>query len=228
MKKEDRIGLIGSGMLGNAVGLRLLQSGYSLTAYNRTKEKTLELQKNGAILVDTPEKVAQSSDLIIICVKDASAVKDVSFEKNGILLGSHENLVVADMSTVNPLESRKITNKFKESGISKLDIPVMGGPDKAIKGDLVLMASGEKDVFDKCKKVFENIAHEVFFLGESGIAHSVKLSMNLQIAMLALAISEGIILSRASKVEPKVFLEILNSTYFKTGMSENKAYKMIQ
>ena len=67
----------------------------------------------------------------------------------------------------------------------------------------------------------------LFFLGDSGVAHSVKLAMNLQITMLALALSEGITLVKNAGVDPKIFLEVLNSTYFKTGMSEKKAYKMI-
>jgi len=137
-------------------------------------------------------------------------------------------LVVCDMSTINPIESKKISEKFFEDDIAMLDIPVMGGPNVAITGDLVMMAAGNKKTFDKCKELFDTIANKVFFLGENGTAHGVKLAMNLQITMLALALSEGITLSRAINVDPKIFLEILNSTYFKTGMSENKAYKMIQ
>ncbi|HSB50763.1 MAG TPA: NAD(P)-dependent oxidoreductase [Nitrosopumilaceae archaeon] len=228
MKNEDKIGLIGTGMLGNAVGLHLLESKFSLTAYNRTKEKTLELKKNGATIVDSPKNVAKASDLVITCVKDANAVREVSFEKNGIIEGKHEGLIVADMSTINPIESRKIANEFKSNGITMLDTPVMGGPNVAINGKLVVMASGDKNAFKKFKKVFETVGHQVFFLGENGVAHSVKLAMNLQIAMLALALSEGITLARATSVEPEVFLKILNSTYFKTGMSENKAFKMIK
>jgi 3-hydroxyisobutyrate dehydrogenase len=102
----------------------------------------------------------------------------------------------------------------------------MGGPNVAITGDLVMMASGDKNTFENCKEILYNIANKVFFLGESGVAHSVKLAMNLQITMLALALSEGITFIKKSNVDPKVFLEILNSTYFKTGMSEKKAYKM--
>ena len=91
-----------------------------------------------------------------------------------------------------------------------------------------MMAAGNKSTFDNCKKLLDAIANKVFFLGENGTAHAIKLAMNLQITMLALAISEGITLVRGANVDPKIFLEILNSTYFKTGMSENKAYKMIQ
>ena len=223
-----KIGIVGTGMLGNAVGLHLLQSGFNLTVYNRTKEKTNELENKGAKIVNSPKEVAENSELIIIIVKDAEAVKEISFGDNGILKGKHVGLTVADMSTISPLESKNITKIFSEHKIMKLDTPVIGGPNLAILGELVLIASGDKETFDKFKDVFEEIASKIFFLEGNGTAHLVKLSLNLQITMLALALSEGITLMRSASVDPKIFLDILNSTNFKTGMSENKAYKMIQ
>lgn len=223
-----KVGIIGTGMLGNAVGIHLLDSGFELTAYNRTKNKTAELAKKGANVVDFPKDVASSSDILFTIVKNADAVKEVSFGNNGIIKGKHDGLVVADMSTINPVESKIIAKKFSEHGITMLDTPVMGGPNVAIDGKLVMMASGDKVTFDKHNKVFETVANQIFFLGENGTAHSVKLAMNIQIALLALAISEGITLARGANIDPEVFLKILNSTYFKTGMSENKAYKMIK
>jgi len=124
-----KIGLIGTGMLGNAVGLHLLESGHELIVYNRTKEKTSELKNHGAKVVDSPKDVASLSELVIVCVKDAATVKEVSFGQNGIVQGNHENLVVADMSTINPNETKQISKQFKESGITLLEIPVMGGPN---------------------------------------------------------------------------------------------------
>ena len=221
------VGIIGLGMLGNAVALHLLDSGFEVTVYNRTKEKTSQVENKGGNVVTSPKEVAEKSELVIIVVKDANAVKQIAFEENGIIQGKHEKLIVADMSTIDPVESKNISIKFLENNIQKLDIPVMGGPNVAITGELVMMVSGDKESFNYCKKVWDTIANRVFFLGESGVAHSVKLAMNLQITMLALALSEGITLVKKSGVDPKIFLEILNSTYFKTGMSEKKAYKMI-
>ena len=223
-----RVGIVGTGMLGNAVAMHLLDSGFELTAYNRTKAKTGELAKKGAKVVDSPKDVARSSDIVFTIVKNADAVKEISFGKNGIVEGRHDGLVVADMSTINAVESKIIAKKFVEHGITMLDTPVMGGPNVAINGKLVLIASGDKATFEKYRKVFETIANQTFFLGEGGTAHAIKLAMNIQIALLALAISEGIILARGANVDPEIFLKILNSTYFKTGMSENKAYKMIK
>ncbi len=222
-----KIGIIGTGMLGEAVAQNLLNLGFDVSVYNRTKEKVAEVEKNGATVMNSPKAVADNSELIIIIVKDASAVKEVSFGKNGITESENKKLIVADMSTIEPSESREIADKFEQKQIQKLEIPVMGGPNVAISGKLVMMASGPKNSFDQCKTIFEKIANKVFFLGTQGTANSIKLAMNLQITMLALSLSEGITLVEKSKVDPKIFLEVLNSTYFKTGMSENKAFKMI-
>ena len=222
-----KVGIIGTGMLGEAVGLHLLDLKYELIVYNRTKDKVENLVKHGAISVDTPKNVAERSDIIITVVKDASAVNDIAFGENGIIYGADSELVVADMSTINPNSAKEISQKFSDSGVSFLEIPVMGGPNVAIDGKLVMMISGNKQTYEKFSNVFDTIAEKTFFLGDSGTAHSIKLAMNLQIAMLALSLSEGITLTRKAGFNPEIFLKILNSTYFKTGMSEKKAYKMI-
>ena len=223
-----KVGIVGTGMLGEAVGLHLLDSKYEVTVYNRTKDKVENLVKHGALDVDTPKDVAENSDIVITVVKDASAVSDVAFGNDGIIHGIHDGLVVADMSTINPNSAKEISQKFSDSGVSFLEIPVMGGPNVAIDGKLVMMISGSKQTYEKFSDVFDTIAEKIFFLGESGTAHSIKLAMNLQIAMLALSLSEGITLTRKAGFDPEIFLKILNSTYFKTGMSEKKAYKMIK
>lgn len=221
-----KVGLIGTGMLGAAVGLRILDK-TQLVVQNRTKQKTKPLEKKGAIVVDYPKQVASKCDLIITCVKDADALRDISFGEDGIIQNKHDGLTVCDMSTINPISSKEIAKKFSDEGITMLDIPVMGGPNVAINGKLVMMAAGDEQKFEKFKGIFEIIADKIFYLGKNGTAHLIKLAMNLQIAMLAVSLSEGITLARGASIEPKIFLDILNSTYFKTGMSEKKAYKMI-
>ena len=222
------VGIIGTGMLGEAVGLHLLNSNHTVTVFNRTKDKTEKLVDAGATLVESPKEVAENSDLVITVVKDADAVSEVAFGENGIISGKHDGMVVADMSTINPNSAKEISQKFESSGVEFLEIPVMGGPNVAIDGKLVMMISGKKEIFEKCKETFATIAEQTYFLGDTGTAHSIKLAMNLQIAMLALSLSEGITLTRKAGFDPEVFLKILNSTYFKTGMSEGKAHKMIQ
>ena len=223
-----KIGIVGTGMLGEAVGLHLLDVGYEMIVFNRSNEKTENLKKKGATVVESPKEVAKDVDLVIIVVKDADAVNDVIFGDYGVLAGNHEGMCIADMSTVNPNSTKEISEKVIATGTDYLEIPVMGGPNVAIDGKLVLMASGEKEIFEKFKQVFDSIAEQSFYLGNTGTAHSIKLAMNLQISMLALSLSEGITLTIKAGFDPEIFLKILNSTYFKTGMSEGKAYKMIK
>tara|TARA_B000000475_G_scaffold5305_1_gene4710 strand:- start:25 stop:900 length:876 start_codon:yes stop_codon:yes gene_type:complete len=222
-----KIGIVGTGMLGEAVGLHLLDVGYKITVFNRSKEKTEKLENKGALVVDSPKNVAENSELVIMVVKDANAVKDVVFGDCGILAGRHEGMCIADMSTINPNSTREISKKVTEDGIDYMEIPVMGGPNVAINGKLVIMASGKREVFERFKIIFESIADQSIYLGDTGTAHSIKLAMNLQIAMLALSLSEGITLTKKAGFDPEIFLKVLNSTYFKTGMSEGKAHKMI-
>ena len=222
-----KIGIVGTGMLGEAVGLHLRDVGYEITVFNRSKKKTEKLENKGAIVVDSPKNVAEKSELVIVVVKDADAVKDVVFGDCGILAGKHEEMCIADMSTINPNSTREISKQVTENGIDYMEIPVMGGPNVAINGKLVIMASGKKEVFEKFKTIFESIADQSIYLGDTGTAHSIKLAMNLQIAMLALSLSEGITLTKKAGFDPEIFLKVLNSTNFKTGMSEGKAHNMI-
>ena len=222
-----KIGVVGTGMLGEAVGLHLLDVGYEVTIFNRTKEKMKKLKEKRASIAESPKQVAENSDLVITIVKDADAVNEVIFGNSGIIFGKHDGICIADMSTVNPNSTREISKQVIEDGIDYLEIPVMGGPNVAIDGKLVMMASGKKEVFEKFKTVFDSISEQSFYLGGTGTAHSIKLAMNLQIAMLALSLSEGITLTKKAGFDPEIFLKILNSTYFKTGMSEGKAHQMI-
>jgi len=222
------VGIIGTGMLGSAVGLHLLDRGHELFVYNRTRDKTREAECRGAAVCESPRQVAQNSDIVMTVVRDADAVKQVAFGRDGIVEGAHDGLTVADMSTIVPTESKRIAKRYLDAGIRMLDTPVMGGPNVAMTGDLVMMASGDEGAFGRFKTTFETVARKVFYLGETGTAHAVKLAMNLQIAMLALALSEGITLARGAGVDPEVFLRVLNSTYFRTGMSQNKAFKMVR
>ncbi|MDE1763638.1 MAG: NAD(P)-dependent oxidoreductase [Thaumarchaeota archaeon] len=220
------VGIIGTGLLGKAVATRLINTGHSVIVYNRTKEKTKPLEMSGAQVEESPKKVSEKSDLVITIVKDASAVEAVAFGNDGIVQGRHDGLVVADMSTINPISSRKIAEKFAQHGIPMIDSPVMGGPSLAEKGQLIVMIGGKKEIYEKCKTVFDCIGEKTFYLGTNGTADAMKLAMNLQISILALSISEGIILAKKSGLDPLVFLEVLNSTYFKTGMSTLKGPKM--
>ncbi len=221
-----KVGIIGTGMLGSAVGIRMIAKGVKLAVYNRTASKTKKLSDAGSTVADSPAGAAAGCDLVITCVTDADALERVCFDSGGLVESSKDCPVVCDMSTIRPKESKKITKKLKAYSVTMLGTPVMGGPDAAAAGRLVMMASGSENALSKCRPILSLVAEKIFYIGETGDAYAVKLAMNLQIAMLALSISEGIMFVEKSGVEPRKFLEVLNSTYFGTGMSKKKAYGM--
>ncbi|MDE1867783.1 MAG: NAD(P)-dependent oxidoreductase, partial [Thaumarchaeota archaeon] len=210
MKNYDmmNVGVIGTGLLGTAVAKRLLSTGHKVTVYNRTKEKTKSLKILGAQVAESPKRVAEKSDLVITIVKDANAVESIAFGKEGIIHGKHEKLIVADMSTINPISSKKIAENYSKYGITMIDSPVMGGPSLAEKGQLVVMIGGKKESYERFKSVFDSIGEKTFYLGENGAADAMKLAMNLQIAILALSISEGIMFAKKSGLDPLLFLDV--------------------
>ena len=220
------VGIIGTGLLGSAIAKRLVSAGHKVSAYNRTRQKAESLKNLGIQVVDSPKELASKCELVITILKDAPVIEQMAFGENGIIHGKHEGLIVADMSTISPISSRKIAKKYTDDGISMIDTPVMGGPNLAEKGQMIVMVGGKKEIYEKCKSVFDSIGEKIFLLGENGSGHAMKLVMNSQIAILALSLSEGIILAKKSGLDPMTFLEVLNSTYFKTGMSVNKGPKM--
>ena len=222
------VGIVGTGLLGSAIAKRLSSSGHRVWAYNRTKKKTESLKKFGIKIADSPKELASKCELVITILKDVPVIEQMAFGKNGIIYGKHDGLVVADMSTISPISSKKIAKRFTSNGIPMIDTPVMGGPSLAEKGQMVVMVGGKKRIYQKYRKVFDSIGEKTFLLGENGSGHAMKLAMNSQIAILALALSEGIILAKKSGLDPLTFLKVLNSTYFKTGMSVNKGPKMVK
>ncbi|MGB9168172.1 MAG: NAD(P)-dependent oxidoreductase, partial [Nitrososphaeraceae archaeon] len=104
-----------------------------------------------------------------------------------------------------------------------------GGPAAALEGKLIPIVSGEKSVYEKISSVICNLGNPIYYVGDKpGLANAIKLALNLNIGIIAVALSEGLILSESFGLDPSLYLRILNSTYFKTGMSENKGPRMIK
>jgi 3-hydroxyisobutyrate dehydrogenase len=208
--------------------MRLLNEGFIVNVYNRTISKSKPLEKKGAKIFNTPKEIANNSDLIIICVTNFEAVNSICFQKNGIQETENTNVIVSDFSTLSPKDSIYCYRKFREMNLSMLSIPVMGGPSAALEGHLIPIVCGDEVLFEKIKNILEKIGNPVFYIGNrEGSATAVKLALNLNIGLLAMALSEGLLLSGKYDIDPSLYLKIFNSTNFKTAMSENKGPKMI-
>jgi 3-hydroxyisobutyrate dehydrogenase len=221
-----KIGIAGLGLMGSGIASRLLSTGNELSLYNRSKTKTSRFAN--AHINSSPKELADNCDFIITVVTDFGAVQELVFGESGIIKSGNRNLIVADMSTISPSQSQTCAQSLRDAGIEMLGMPVMGGPAAAETGDLVPIVAGSGSAFERVRTVIEQLGHPVFYVGENdGAANAIKLALNLNIALTACAVSEGITLVRGSGIDPLLFVKILNSTYFKTGLSEKKGPKMV-
>jgi 3-hydroxyisobutyrate dehydrogenase len=222
-----KVGIAGLGLMGSGIAKRLINSGHPISIYNRTGSKAQNFSIKASVAL-SPRELAEDCDLVIIVVTDFDAVKNVLFGTNGVIESGKHSLVVADTSTISPSQSEHCAQRLRNSGIEMLGIPVMGGPAAAEAGDLVPIVAGSKQAFEKVRQVIEKLGR-TFYVGErDGSANAIKLALNLNIALVASAVSEGITLVRRAGIDPSIFVEILNSTYFKTGLSEKKGPKMVK
>ena len=224
------VGVIGLGMMGSRMAIRLLNTGHQISVYNRDMLKAKPFAKiSGVTILKTPRDVALNCDFILICITDFNALKDVCFGKNGIVAAHRKQLIIANSSTISPEQSKYCAERLRQKEIDLIGMPVMGGPAAAEKGEIVPIVSGPKAAFLKVKPIIDKLAKSVFYIGEdAGWANVVKLALNLNIALIAGALSEGIILVKAADIKPEIFIEILNATYFATGLSRNKGPKMVK
>jgi 3-hydroxyisobutyrate dehydrogenase-like beta-hydroxyacid dehydrogenase len=222
-----KVSVAGLGLMGSGITRRLIDCGHMVSVYNRTRSK-VEQFSNKATVALSPRELAEDCDLLITAVTDFKAVKDILFGTKGIIESSNRNLVVANASTISPSQSQHCAQRLRSAGIEMLGIPVMGGPAAAEGGELIPIVSGNRQAFEKVRQVIEKLGR-IFYVGEKdGSANTIKLALNLNIALIASGLSEGITLVRRAGIDPWIFIGILNSTYFKTGLSEKKGPKMVK
>jgi 3-hydroxyisobutyrate dehydrogenase len=222
-----RVGVAGLGLMGSGIVTRLINTGYAVSVYNRSAAKAEQFSKSAKI-ASSPKELADSCDLVITVVTDFAAVKEVMLGKDGIIETANRSVIVADASTISPQQSKYCALELRKAGIEMLGMPVMGGPAAAETGELVPMVAGNKKAFEKARQVIEKLGRTFYIGDRDGTANAIKLALNLNIALVASAVSEGIMLAKGADIDPSVFVEILNSTYFKTGLSEKKGPKMVK
>jgi len=225
------IGIVGTGLMGSQIALRLAHKGHKVTVFNRDKSKAEKLRSvNSSItlgVANQPSDIGCNCDIALICVKDYEAVSNVSFGKGGLIENPKADLVVIQCSTIAPDESHKIADLYSSKGIKIVSVPILGGISAAESGELILIAAGDKTDYDQSESILKDISKQIFYIGSNhGTASILKLAVNINISLIALALAEGLVFVKGNKIDPNIFVKIFNCTYFKTGISENKGPKI--
>lgn len=221
------VGLIGLGLMGVPMARNLLKAGFPLTVWNRTRSRTQEVSAAGAKVTNTPRELAERCDVVITMVSDPPALEDVLWGPIGALDGLRKNCLLIDSSTVAPALARRVAEACAQRSAEFLDAPVTGGTWGAEKGELVFMVGGRKEVLERAMPVFEAMGKRVFHLGGHGAGQTVKLAMNLILALQVDALAEALALVRGAGLEGEKLIEVLQSSMARAAVLDVKAPMML-
>jgi 3-hydroxyisobutyrate dehydrogenase-like beta-hydroxyacid dehydrogenase len=217
-RKEARmadLGYVGLGVMGGGIVRRLLDAGHTVTVWNRTREKAAPLLDAGALWGESPREVAERSDIVFTMVTNTAAVRAVFEGDDGILAGLGPGKVYIDMSTASPSNTRVLAEQVAERGAQMLDAPVSGSVITLEQGKLTVMGGGDGEAFER---VLEAIGPRVFHLGGNGSAVTMKIAINLSLAVQMLAFSEGVLLAEKSGISRERAVEVMLASVIASPM----------
>lgn len=204
-----KIGFLGLGIMGTGMVSNLLRSGHEVTVWNRTPSKCRDFVKEGALRGNSPAEVVQGCDITFSCVSDPTALKDLVFGNCGVLQGIGPGKAYIDMSTVDVETITDVHEAVTARGGRFLEAPVIGSRQPANDGHLIILAAGDRSLYDDCYSCFEAMGKKTFFLGEIGTAAKMKLVVNLMIGSMLAGLAETLALAEKVGLDQDEVLHIL-------------------
>lgn len=222
---KTNVALLGMGLMGRPMALNLLKAGFPLTVWNRTRERTAQAAQAGARVAATSTEAAASADIVITIVSDPPALEHVMWGSDGVLAtnGLKQGALLIDSSTVSPALAKKIAAACAERGADFLDAPVTGGTWGAEKGELVFMVGGEADPLKRAEPVLGAMGKKWFHLGPNGSGQTIKLAMNLILALQVGALAEALALVQGYGIAGEKLIEVLQSSMARAAVLDVKA-----
>lgn len=224
---DTTIGFIGIGVMGKSMASHLIDGGYQVHVYNRTKAKTEELQAKGAVWQDTPGKVAAVADVTITIVGFPKDVEEVYLGDDGVIANCSAGNIVIDMTTSSPKLAQKIYQVAKEKGVAALDAPVSGGDIGARNGKLSIMVGGDLDSFEAIKPLFILMGTNIVFQGAAGSGQHCKMANQIAIASTMMGVCESIRYAEKAGLNPQTVLQSIESGAAGSWSLSNLAPRMI-
>lgn len=202
-----RLGWIGTGIMGSSMCGHLMDAGYALTVYNRSRLKAEPLLAKGASWAATPREVAQASDVVFTIVGFPKDVREVYFGEDGVFAGAGTGAVLVDMTTNSPSLAVEIADKADDSGMFALDAPVSGGDVGARNAALSIMVGGAPEVFEAVRPLFEAMGKTIVHQGPAGSGQHAKMCNQIVIAGHMIGVCESLLYAVRAGLEPSRVLE---------------------
>lgn len=221
MSERAKIGVVGLGLMGSAMAARLLEHGFEVVVWNRSREKAESLIAQGAQWSDNPFR---DCDRVIISLYTTSVVEDVLDQLSD---GLHSGLMVIDTTTGEPDQTAALGARLAERGVRYLDAPISGSSEQTRRGEVSIMVGGAESDFLACRELWSLLAQKAFYCGPCGSAAKMKLVSNLVLGLNRAALAEGFAFARAMGLELGATLEVLRGSMAASRIMETKGRKMI-
>ena len=218
-------GVIGLGNMGTAIAERLLDAGYELRVFNRTRAKAEPLAARGAVVVETAGELAADVDVVLTSLPDDAAFEAVAAE---IVESAQPGTVLVDVSTVSPAASARVAAIADDASVAYLRAPVSGNPTVVRAGNLTFIVSGARETLERVEPVLLAIGPTIHHVGDGEQARVVKLAINLMVAGLAQLISEALVLGEASGVSREALLRVMASSAVGAPFVEYKTEPLLR
>uniref|UniRef100_I3J634 Cytokine-like nuclear factor N-PAC n=1 Tax=Oreochromis niloticus TaxID=8128 RepID=I3J634_ORENI len=225
---DKRIGFLGLGLMGSGIVSNLLKMGHIVTVWNRTAEKCDLFIQEGARLGRTPAEVASMCDITFSCVSDPKAARDLVLGPSGVLQGIRPGKCYVEMSTVDPETITELSQVITSRGGRFLEAPVAGSQQLSNDGMLVILAAGDRTVYEDCSSCFQAMGKTSFFLGEAGNAARMMLILNMVQGSFMATIAEGLTLAQATGQSQQTFLDILCQGQMASTFVDQKCQNILQ
>src|SRR6266850_222276 len=209
---DPKLGFIGIGSMGRPIARRLLQAGYKVSVYNRDRSKAEALVGYGAVVANSIAELASNTDVILSCLANDDAVRNVYAGPEGVFANVRPGTVVMEMSTVNPETSRELHKLGVARAVSLLDLPISGSTPAAEQGTLTLFGGGDEKIFHDAEPIFRAIARQYFYLGPSGSGTTMKLVVNTLLGVGMQAIAEAVALGQKAGLNRDRLFDVLSHT----------------
>jgi 3-hydroxyisobutyrate dehydrogenase len=217
------VGFIGLGLMGKPMAANLLKAGFSVTVWNRTRSRAEELAPKGARVAATPREAAAAAGVLLTIVSDPPALEEVLWGPSGALEGLRRGSTYIDSSTVAPALARCIAAACAERGAEFLDAPVTGGTWGAEKGELVFMVGGDAETLKRAEPVLGAMGKRWFHLGPHGAGQTIKLAMNMILALEVDALAEALALVTGAGLPGERLIEVLQLSMARAMVLDIKA-----
>ncbi len=218
---ESRIGFVGLGLMGSAMVGRLQDCNYQLTVLgNKDRTGLDQALARGALEAASGVDLAKQSDVIMLCMGTSDQVEERILGEKGIISGLSSGKIIIDFGTSLPSSTKEISSKIADTGAVILDAPLGRTPHHAKDGLLNIMASGDKDAFDAVRTILENLGENVFYLGDLGTGHTIKLMNNFFGMTIANAMAEVFAVADAAGVSRETVYKVISAGPLHSSMMD--------